>query len=175
MNDISEFMHQTADAIRPVMQAKTADNLDPIYDYEIEAKLDFALRDDDPEYDEDSENYLSSRSETLRFDRNEDYLNDDWRGSLTPEAFLSEPLSWLLHSLTEQSYGPKGPRVQLKNCLRIGKVFLDVQVWYQYVFDLDEGKWIKRWRQPEGLPEYVEEGLQNLKSSPEGENDAARD
>ena len=30
MNDISEFMHQTADAIRPVMQAKTADNRDPI-------------------------------------------------------------------------------------------------------------------------------------------------
>jgi hypothetical protein len=175
MNDISEFMHRTADAIRPAMHAKTADNRDPMYDYEIEAELDYALRNDDPEYDEDSDNYLSSRSESLRFDRNEDDLNDDWRGSLTPEAFLSEPLSWLLHSLTEHSYGPEGPRVRLKNCLRIGRILLDIQVWHQYVFDINEGKWIKRWQRPEGIPDYVDESLPNLESSQIGENNAARD
>lgn len=175
MNNINEFMHRTTDAIRPVMQAKTADNRDPMYDYEIEVELDYALCNDDPEYDEDSDNYLSSRSESLRFERNKDELNDDWRGSLTPEVFLSEPLSWLLHSLTEHSYGPEGPRIRLKNCLRIGRIFIDIQVWHQYVFDINEGKWIKRWQGPEGIPEYVEECLPNPELSPIGENGAARD
>jgi hypothetical protein len=156
MNTISDFMHGTADPIRSAMQAKVDNCRDPMWDYEIEAKIDYQLREDDPEYDENMDNYLSSRSEHLARRWGGENISEDWRGSLTPEPFRHEPLSWLLHSLTEHGHGPEGLRVDARNCLRIGTVFLDIQVWWQYAFDVTEGKWVKRWRKPEHIPEYVE-------------------
>jgi hypothetical protein len=156
ISTISDFMHGTADPIRSAMQAKVDNGRDPMWDFEIEAKIDYQLREDDPEYDENMDNYLSSRSEHLARKCDGETISKDWRGSLTPEPFRHEPLSWLLHSLTEHKNGPEGPRVDARNCLRIGTVFLDIQVWWQYAFDVAEGKWVKRWRQPEGIPEYVE-------------------
>jgi hypothetical protein len=148
-------MYRMADAIRPNMQVKVADDTDPLFDFEIEAKIDYQLRDSDPEYDEDSDNYMSRRSESLGNVCLKDPLTEDWRYNLTPEPFMAEPLSWLLHDLTEHGYGPCAPRISPRDCLRIGTVSLDIQVWWQYVFDLDSGQWIKRWRQPDCVPEFA--------------------
>lgn len=155
MNKVSQFMHQTADVIRPGMDAKVEDDFDPMFDFEIEAKIDYQLREDDSEWDEDSDNYISSRSEMLSRDKKERELKEDWRYGLTPEPFKNEPLSWLLHSLTEHSFGENAPRVRPRDCLRIGTVFMDIQVWWQYAFDVDSGKWIKRWKEPERTPVYM--------------------
>lgn len=156
MCTVSRFMHGTADKIRPVMQARVADGGDPIFDYEIQAKIDYELREDDPEYNENIDNYLSSRSEILTHEREVEELNEDWRNSFTLEPFRDQPLSWLLHSLIEHRYGSEGPRVDARSCLRIGKVFMDIQVWHQYAFDITEGKWVKRLQPPEGISEYLE-------------------
>ena len=100
--------------------------------------LEEIVGDINDEYDEDDDNYLSMRTEPLTRCRCEYDLNDDWRFSTTPEPFQHEPLSWLLHSLTEQDYGPEGPRVHLNDCLRIGQVHVDIKVWHQYIFDIKE-------------------------------------
>lgn len=155
MNIISDFMHQTADQVRPDMEEKRVDSHDPMFDFEIEVTIEYALCNDDPEYKEDDDNYLSTRTESLSRCRTEEELNYDFRCGMTPEPFHNEPISWLLYSLTESSYGAAGPRVQLKDCLRIGEVHLDVQVWYQYIFDINAGKWVKRRGEPEWIPEYV--------------------
>lgn len=145
MNTFTRFMHQTADSIRPAMKERSSDTEDPMYDFEIEAKIDYVLRDDDSEWSDDNDSYLSSRWVRLTDDRDADELSEDLRYSLTPKAFQSEPLSRLLYELTEYSYGPEAPKVSLRNCLRIGHVFLDIQVWWQYALDIDSGKWIKQW------------------------------
>lgn len=156
MNTISGFMHDTAEMIRPEMQAKVADNTDPMFDYEILANIDYELREDDPEYNENTDNYLSTRRETLTH-RSESKKNiGDWRGPFTPEPLQDDHLSWLLHSLTEHNSGPEGPMVDLRDCLRIGKVFLDIQVWRQYVFDVVEGKWMKSYHVSDDAPVYVQ-------------------
>ena len=155
MNNISRYIHQTADRVRPYMQAKVDDSDDPMFDFEIVAKIDYQLSQEDPEYDEDDDNYLSMRTEPLTRCRCEYDLNDDWRFSTTPEPFQHEPLSWLLHSLTEQDYGPEGPRVHLNDCLRIGQVHVDIKVWHQYIFDIKEGTWLKRRSGSEYMPVHV--------------------
>lgn len=38
----------------------------PMYDYEIEARLSYCFNESDPEYDEDSDNILTSREEYLK-------------------------------------------------------------------------------------------------------------
>lgn len=159
MNSFSRFMNETADLIRPAMQAKLDDDTDPLWDFEIEAKIDYQLRDDDPEYDENSDNYISRRSESLAIANENDKTAQDWRCCLTPEPFKAEPLSWLLHDLTEHGFGLESPAVRPRECLRIGTVFLDIQVWWQYAFDLDSGKWIKRYRKPDYVPEFVKATL----------------
>lgn len=155
MNVISRFIHQRSEAISPGMEAKLADDSDPLCDFEIEAKIDYQLRDDDPDFDENGDNYLSSRCESLRRDSGSPKILEDCRYGLTPEPFRSEPLSWLLHSLTEYNDGVNAPRISPQDCLRIGTVFLDIQVWWQYAFDVDSGNWLKRWRRPGGMPEYA--------------------
>jgi len=159
MNTFSRLMNETAGLIRPAMQAKLDDDTDPLWDFEIEAKIDYQLRDDDPEYDENSDNYISRRSESLAIAHENDKITQDWRCGLTPEPFKAEPLSWLLHDLTEHGFGLESPAVRPRECLRIGTVFLDIQVWWQYAFDMDSGKWIKRYRKPDYELEFVKTSL----------------
>ena len=143
MNTFSQFMHQTADSIRPAMKEKLSNAADPMVDFEIEARIDYVLRNDDSEWKDDNDNYLSSRQQCLTDDREDGKLSEDLRYPSTPEAFQSEPLSRLLYDLTNYSFGPESPKLSLRDCLQIGQVFMDIQVWWQYAFDVDSGKWIK--------------------------------
>jgi len=155
MNVIGGFILQSSEVIGSSMEAKLADDSDPLCDFEIEAKIDYRLREDDPDYDKNGDNYLSSRYEPLKRDGGSPKILGDWRYGQTPEPFRSEPLSWLLHSLIEHNGGPNAPRISPRDCLRIGTVFLDIQVWWQYAFDVDSGKWLKQSRQPGGMSEFA--------------------
>lgn len=150
MNEISRFMHETGDAIEPVMKAKVDDTADPMVDYEIDAKIDYVLRESDPEFDDDHDNILSSRVDHLFGKSGLSRTEDDWRSTVTPVPFRKEPLSWLLHDLIEHDYGLDSPRLSARDCLRIGSIFLDIQVWWQFHYDVDSGKWVKTWRTAPG-------------------------
>lgn len=136
--EITRQLSLVADEIRPRMEAKVADPNDPMYDYEIEARLDFVLREDDPDYDENGDNYLTTRTKCLKYP----YLHRDERRELSfgessiQEGLLSDPHCWLFHELYDHAYGHACPKLSFGDCLRIGKVFVDVQVWQQYSFDV---------------------------------------
>ena len=144
LSEIFCFVHERANIVRPEMLAKLADPEDPMVDFEIEARIDYVLREDDSAWSDEVDNYLSTRTESLTHKQDLVQVDGDWSDSATPDFLQKEPLSQLLHELTDHSIGFDGPRVSMEDCLRLGSVFVDIHVQGQYEFDLSEGKWIKR-------------------------------
>ena len=130
---ITRYLQTVVDDVKPRLDAKVADPNDPMYDYEIDARLDYQLREDDPDYAEDDDNYIATRTEPIKEPR-------DWEGqdhsssSSLPSALLVEPHCWLFEDLYSVDYGVKSPRLSFRDCLRIGRILVDVQVWQQYEF-----------------------------------------
>lgn len=133
LKGVASHLLSVAADITPRLEAKVADPDDPMYDYEIEARIDCQLREDDPDYDENDDNYLSTRTESIRqLSRLEE---EDFAELYLPAALRAEPHCWLFHDLYDHSYGPESPQLSFQDCLRIGHIFVDVQVWQQYIFD----------------------------------------
>lgn len=141
LRDIGPFLRSIAEDVRPRLKGKLADPNDPMYDYEIDALIEFFLREDDPEYDEGDDNVLSTRDESLKHPR---YQGDDeladYSEPIGPEGLRAEPHCWRFHDLYDHDYGEESPSLSLRDCLRIGKILIDVQVWQQYSFaDFETG------------------------------------
>lgn len=134
LRDVGPFLMSVADDIRPRLESKLADPSDPMYDYEIEARIDFILREDDPEYDEADDNILTTRQETLKDPRW--HLCNDCSEPIGPEGLRAEPHCWQFHDLYDHDHGEESPRLSFRDCLRIGKILIDVQVWQQYCVDV---------------------------------------
>jgi len=131
---ITRHLETVVEDVKPRLDAKVADSNDPMYDYEIEACIDYQLREDDPDYSEDDDNYIATRTEPIK-------KQWGWQregrssSSCLPSALLAEPHCWLFEDLYSVCYGVMSPRLSLRDCLRIGRIFVDVQVWQQYQFD----------------------------------------
>jgi len=133
LKDVASHLLSVAGDVTPRLEAKVADPDDPMYDYEIEARIAYQLREDDPDYDEEDDNYLSTRTEYLKHSSRLE--EEDFGEPGLPAALLAEPHCWLFHDLYDHSYGPELPQLSFQDCLRVGRIFVDVQVWQQYVFD----------------------------------------
>lgn len=133
LRGIAPFLMSVADDVRPRLEGKLADPSDPMYDYEIEARLDFILREDDLEYHEDDDNILTTRYEFLKHRRADQYT--DHAETLGPEGLRVEAHCWQFHDLYDHDYGDESPSLSFRDCLRIGTILIDVQVWQQYSFD----------------------------------------
>lgn len=59
--DLERYLKTVAQTVGAEMRARIADPSDPLDDYEIEARLHFQLREDDPADDEDDDNFLTER------------------------------------------------------------------------------------------------------------------
>ncbi len=122
------------------MKAKVLNAKDPMEDYEIGLKIDYVLREDDPEHEEDSDNYLTSRSlalkNLLKSEKDEEGKITDWAERFVPEYLRTEPYCWLFHDLYDHSYGPESPSPSFVNYARIGRIFVEVQVRQQYEINL---------------------------------------
>jgi hypothetical protein len=135
--DVTQHIRSVADDVRPRLQAKLADPDDPMVDFEIDARIDYVLREDDPDYAEEDDNYLSTRTESVK-----ELPVLDWEcppGSDVPLGLKAEPHGWLFHDLYSVGYGRESPRLSFKDCLRIGTILIDVQVSQQYRFDVATG------------------------------------
>lgn len=117
--------------VEPRLEAKVADPADPMYDFEIEAVFNYVLRDDDADYDEDDDNFLSSQQHTFRCP----VVFEDTICTIPfqPPRLCSEPLCWLFHELRHPLM-TRAPQLSLRDLLRIGRIYVDVQVWQQYDF-----------------------------------------
>ena len=139
LSELEHFFVSIMQEAELAMKAKVSNAKDPMEDYEIELKIDYVLREDDPEYEEDDDNYLTSRSlvlENLLKEKDEEGKIIDWAESFAPEFLHTEPHCWLFHDLYDHSYGPESPSLSFENCARIGKIFVEVQIRQQYEIDL---------------------------------------
>lgn len=134
LHEITEFLLAVADDVTPRLEAKDADPDDPMYDYEVDARIDYQLREDDPEFADDDDNFLTSRTEPLECLR--ENHRTEWSEPPMQANLKAEPHCWLFRDLHDHDYGRYSPRVPLRDCLRIGKIFVDVQIWQQYAFDV---------------------------------------
>jgi len=126
--DIYRDLASVVQDIKPRLEAKRANPSDPMYDYEIEARLDFALSESDPEFTEDSDNYLATRWDSIKGldekggnDRFLPFISNCLNGKSRCSQF--ELLPGYDQLYTVLSY---------RDCLRIGRIFVDVQIWQQY-------------------------------------------
>ena len=136
LKDVMLQIKSVSADIKTQMEAKLADANDSMYDYEIEARLDYVLREDDSDYDEYDDNYLATRTEYLKGSS----IRDD---EVPAEIFyhhklMAESFSWLLYDLYTNFDGGESSKLTLRDCLRIGKVFVDIQVTQQYDFNVQD-------------------------------------
>ena len=149
LGGIESLIHNAVHELKPGLIDKIKNPDDLMADFEIDAEIDFILRDDDLEASEDSDNILATRSNSAA------YIGDkaagenivDFRESCNSETeqLAAEPHCHLFHDLYDHSYGVEQPSVPLRDCLRIGTVWIDVVIRQQYCLDLETGKWDKSW------------------------------
>ncbi len=132
--ELTRFLKTTVDDATPRLETKLADSNDPMFDYEIDAHIAYVLREDDPEYVEDDDNYLTTQIESLKGQPVSDI--EDWAESHIQPGLLAEPHCWLFHDLYDHGGGRESPKVSLRDCLRIGRIWVDVKISQQYVFDV---------------------------------------
>lgn len=129
------------------LDARVSDPYDPLDDYEIEAMLYFTLGEDDPEFDEDEDNFLTQRHISLkRLDR--EYGIGDGIDHRVPYRNFPEGLNevshcWLFYDLYENSRGLEQPSLSFYDCLRVDSIWLDVAVHHQATLDISSGKWVQ--------------------------------
>ena len=143
--ELEQHLRGQALVLEPTLRAKLADPTSRMYDYEIDAEIAYVLRDDDEEAVEDDDNILTHRDEMLKDIHKTRILVDgiDHRESVRPDMAQlgGEPHCWLFHDLYDHSYGFSKPSVPLRDCLRIGKIFVDVVIREQYCLDIATGEW----------------------------------
>ncbi len=136
--DVTRRLRTVVDDVKPRLEAKLADPDDPMNDYEIEARIDYQLREDDPDFVKHDDNYLSTRTQSLKSGMS-GWESQDGADSQLPAGLQTEPHCSLLHDLYSNTYGAEEPRLSFKDCLRIGLIFVDVQIWQQYEFNTQDG------------------------------------
>lgn len=142
LRNLTRHLRAVVDDVKPRLDAKLANPDDPMHDYEIEARIDYQLRERDPDFAEDDDNYLTSRTESLKSSL------FGWEREvcplpLLPAGLLVEPHCALFHNIYNESYGVEGPKLSFRDCLRIGSIFVDVQIWQQYELNAQDGTFTK--------------------------------
>lgn len=136
--DLGHWLRQQASAIEPALIESLKNPDDPLCDYDINAQIDYFMREDDPAWSSESDNILAIRNVCLREVSDEDFFNTNFNELASPE-FQGEHHCWLFHDLYSHSYGPDRPANPLRECLRIDSVVVDIKVLRQYQLDIDSG------------------------------------
>ena len=141
---LQAYLHRVDQAVCAQMRARIADPDDPLDDFEIDVTLSFMRREDDPEIDDDSDNFLTTRQTSMKgFDTDAPRLDEDFRETIRrfPGRLNTIPHCWLFHDLYDHSYGLSQPALSLSDCLRIGQIWVDIGVRHQATLDIDSGEW----------------------------------
>lgn len=132
--DVTRHLRTVVDDVNPRLEAKRADPSDLMYDFEIEVRIDYQLREDDPDFVEDDDNFLTTRTASVK--PSLFHLEDEvCEQSYLPAGLLVEPHCALFHDLYGHDHGVEAPSLSFKDCLRIGRIFVNVQIWQQYEFN----------------------------------------
>jgi len=135
LTELQEKILYEAVAIDKELIKRVQNKEDPLDDYEIEYKIDFVLKEDDPKYKQDEDNFLASiigyvKGVSIDYPaypyRAQDNHNEfqNWDHEMKDEKHC-----WWYHEL----YDHKG--LDFEDILRIGLIWSDIDVTYQYFRD----------------------------------------
>lgn len=145
--ELELYLYELGEMESTQLAARVSDPIDPLDDYEIEATLYFILREDDPDFDEDEDNFLTQRQFSLKhIDR--EYGLGDGIDHRVPYRHFPGSLNEVRHcrlfyDLYENSYGLEQPSLTLRDCLRIDSIWADVAVRHQSTLEIKSGKWLQ--------------------------------
>lgn len=126
-----------------LMMARVTDPNDPLDDYEIEATLYFILREEDCDFDDDDDNFLTIRRISLK--HSFEMIGDGQDHKCPIHQFPGELQTTrhcrLFFELYNHSYGVEQQELSLRDCLRIGQIWVDVAVQHQSTLNIDTGRW----------------------------------
>lgn len=147
---IATHIDATATEIGQVLDVRLADDADRLWDYEMDAKMNFVLREDDLANSDESDNFLTELDLLmLKPDgpaQGWEIHSNDW-----PDESDPMPFGRIFRELLDPSdVTKKLPSVDMKDILRIGGVWCDLVVTYQFYYDITQGNWIKSFSRPEG-------------------------
>lgn len=158
LNDIASFIDDRSTEIGKSLDGCLANEEDPLWDYEMDAELSFIARADDHVHGEVSDDMLTALKMRL-FEEQAD-ASPHWvlSGSDWPDGYEFEPMPHgrIFHELLRHSEeSSRGPPLTLKEILRIGFVWCDVVVRYQFYYDITTGEWAKNsvWKDGRSPPE----------------------
>lgn len=164
LNGVAQHIQQAADAIDAPLAGPLLDPANRLVDRNLDARLLFELREDDPAHDDHEDNLVAEVKLSGRLSARQGATIDEapfheftrsW-----PDGFdctFPMPHDGLMHELRLYS-GYEGGGVDYRDLLRIGSVWVDIVVTYQYQYDLTTGQWIKDWVREDdqpGHPVYV--------------------
>lgn len=142
---VEHYLRTLGQAQNKRMTDRVADPDDPLDDYEIEVTLYFILREDDWDFDDDDDNFLTIRRISLKPGRHYDMMSDDQDHKdpirKFPGALQAVRHCRLFFELYNYSSGVEQRKLSLKDCLRIGQIWVDVAVQHQSTLNIDTGLW----------------------------------
>ncbi|MBF0398646.1 MAG: hypothetical protein HQK78_17860 [Desulfobacterales bacterium] len=107
--------------IKEALKNRICEQKDFLTDYEIEIEIDFYLREDDPESEEDEDNIIVTLKYCDFKDEGDDFDHNDIQKALKFKH------CYLFHSLYDHVF----PRLYWSDILRIGSVWVDINTIYQ--------------------------------------------
>ncbi|MFZ4789365.1 MAG: hypothetical protein ACOYMW_00375 [Candidatus Competibacteraceae bacterium] len=146
LSSLEHYLREVGQQESARLDGRVADPNDPLDDYEIDATLYFAMRENDPGFDDDDDSFMTQRDLSLKcadtladgIDHREPYME-------FPARLNDIPHCWLFHDLYDGCYGLEQPALSLQDCLRVGWIWVDIAIRHQSSLDIDTGEW----RQPE--------------------------
>lgn len=146
LSKLERHLLNEGNRLEPPLQMRMADPNDPMNDYEIEAKLYYILRKTDSAFNDDDDNYLTMRYIDLKgcAKNNSRFCDgEDWREILPSTDQLDQaPHCWLFHDLYDHDYGENMKALSLRDCLRIGSIWVVISVEHQADLVIDNGEWL---------------------------------
>lgn len=121
------------------LSRRVAEPNDPLDDFEIEAVVSFYLHEGDPSYRDDEDNILTKRIIQIpKIPAKSDSPIDvtDWNDR--PDNWGIPHHCWLFHELYDHEYGLGQQRLSIQDILRIGLIWIDIDIQVQMFRNGDE-------------------------------------
>lgn len=132
LKKISDHIAEEYKAARQQAQLRLGATNHHLFDVETEIEIDYAMRKSDPAYRDDRDNYLTAQRK-IPIELISD--NIDWSESYTQDTLSKDSHCYLFHDLYDHA------QLGWADCLRIGIIYADITIRWQYAFNADTGKW----------------------------------
>lgn len=145
---LQKFLVLQGQSLTIELKNELADPASSLADFEIETQLHYVLAKDNPRYDDEDDNILTSRSQFRAVTSNELPLENQLL-EIDTQNFADSPnhpmsqQGWLSHDVMEHDLGIDSPAIGPQGLLRVGKVWVEVIAKRQYWLNLHSGQFEK--------------------------------